>query len=311
MMDAYFQKTDLNIEENVVQAACMVLEEYIEKLENSADDIILPDYWLVPEQRKDNIYSHLHFELFIQIQGINRFFLADSTHDLEPGQMLLVPRDTFHGEKAVEVDGKSMHLLFMVWPDEIALHFGGKVEGTDVPDMVSQRVYFNCRKNDCGSEMIEAIIRRFYTTERRNMDMVRHGLVIFLSYLRDVLSDGAYSSRWGHHSKVDHCRRLIISNLKNRKLTVKSLAKMCDCTPNYLSLIFHKETGLKVTEFINHERLKKVQRLLVRTDYSVSEIAWNCGYDSANYMSRMFKREMETRLGNIVVNTSTVCSSSL
>ena len=77
----------------------------------------------------------------------------------------------------------------------------------------------------------------------------------------------------------------------NEHITLNSLATYCAVTPSYLSLQFHKETNMTVTDYIQNVRLDKAILLLNSTSDSIQEIANLCGFSDSNYFTRIFKKK--------------------
>ncbi|MNN62848.1 HTH-type transcriptional regulator YesS [compost metagenome] len=61
-------------------------------------------------------------------------------------------------------------------------------------------------------------------------------------------------------------------------------------TPNYISLIFKKETGETLTDYITRIRINKAKELLLTTDLKVMEISELVGYENPHYFSTVFKK---------------------
>ena len=61
-------------------------------------------------------------------------------------------------------------------------------------------------------------------------------------------------------------------------------------TPNYLSKVFHEETGMALREYINFCRVEEAKKLLSTTAYSVTEIALMVGFENIPYFSTVFKK---------------------
>ena len=62
------------------------------------------------------------------------------------------------------------------------------------------------------------------------------------------------------------------------KLSIASIAAQVHISPNYLSNIFRKETGVSVNEVIRQEQMKAAARLLRDTDLYLYEISEQLGY---------------------------------
>ena len=57
----------------------------------------------------------------------------------------------------------------------------------------------------------------------------------------------------------------------------------------HLNVLFRKETGVTVKQYISDYRLNLSKKLLCNPHIKVSEIAERCGYSNANYFSKVFR----------------------
>ncbi|MGG1597452.1 response regulator [Paenibacillus naphthalenovorans] len=76
----------------------------------------------------------------------------------------------------------------------------------------------------------------------------------------------------------------------NEPLKVSELAKEIGFTENYLSVLFKRETGETIMDFITRIRMDKARELLKNQHYKVYEIAEKVGYTDTNYFSKLFKK---------------------
>ena len=60
-------------------------------------------------------------------------------------------------------------------------------------------------------------------------------------------------------------------------------------TEYYLTEKFKKETGMSVSQYIRHAKVKRAQVLLESTDMSVREIAENLAFNTVNYFIQSFR----------------------
>ena len=70
---------------------------------------------------------------------------------------------------------------------------------------------------------------------------------------------------------------------------VEFLANKIGLSPNYLSDLLKKETGRSAKEYINYFVIDKAKTLLVKDKVSVSELAYQLGFNYPHYFSRIFK----------------------
>jgi len=92
-----------------------------------------------------------------------------------------------------------------------------------------------------------------------------------------------------HDSLVNQAIEYIKRNLTN-KILVEQICSCIGTNPSTLNFKFRREFNLSVGQFIIHERIKKAQKLLIGTSYSVSEIAAKCGFQDVYYFSNTFKK---------------------
>jgi two-component system, response regulator YesN len=61
-------------------------------------------------------------------------------------------------------------------------------------------------------------------------------------------------------------------------------------TPNYLSKLFNKETGLTIRDYINQLRIDEAKKFLHATSKAISTIAMDVGFENVSYFSTVFKK---------------------
>lgn len=83
----------------------------------------------------------------------------------------------------------------------------------------------------------------------------------------------------------------IKKNYDDKELKIDYIASYVGLSSARLSVIFKKETGKTINEFITGIRIKKSKELLETGEYKVYEIAAMVGYGSSQYFSQIFYLE--------------------
>ena len=86
------------------------------------------------------------------------------------------------------------------------------------------------------------------------------------------------------------CRCLdYIDHHLQQPLTVDLLAKALGLSNSYVSIIFKRETGIAVSEYIQRKRVDTAKMLLQYTEFSCLEIAEYLCFSSDSHFSRVFR----------------------
>lgn len=76
----------------------------------------------------------------------------------------------------------------------------------------------------------------------------------------------------------------------DEKLTVSKLSKMAYMSESGFYRAFKNEMGRSPVDFINQERIKLATGLLREGNLSIQDVALQCGFNSASYFTRRFKK---------------------
>ncbi|HZJ82932.1 MAG TPA: AraC family transcriptional regulator [Clostridia bacterium] len=79
----------------------------------------------------------------------------------------------------------------------------------------------------------------------------------------------------------------------NRPLTVSEIADTFNYNANYLSNLFRDKTGYSLVKFINKSKISKAKELLLETDKTIKEIAFDLGFSDDKYFLKVFKMYMD------------------
>jgi AraC-like DNA-binding protein len=75
------------------------------------------------------------------------------------------------------------------------------------------------------------------------------------------------------------------------KLSLSQLAKAAGLSPSYLSRLFHKETGMTISEYITRKRVEAAENMLKFSDHSCIEISNYLCFSSESHFIQVFKKQ--------------------
>lgn len=132
-----------------------------------------------------------------------------------------------------------------------------------------------------------------YNTGIENDDILFQSLILKLIY---ILNQNAthvikLTQKSNNHKTIERVLEYINSNL-SADLTLEKLASAANFNAIYFHKLFKASTGKTLHEYIEEQRIKKSINMLISTDMTLTQIAYECGFSSQSYFSYAFKRRM-------------------
>ncbi|MBQ9805211.1 MAG: helix-turn-helix transcriptional regulator [Clostridia bacterium] len=78
----------------------------------------------------------------------------------------------------------------------------------------------------------------------------------------------------------------------DRDFSLEEVAAFVGISKYYLSREFHRYTGYPFVAYVNRTRCKKAQQMLADERLEIQEIGKRCGFESASYFARAFRRHI-------------------
>jgi two-component system response regulator YesN len=175
--------------------------------------------------------------------------------------------------------------------------FAGLFEpfAAEQPDLLRARLY-----EFVGAVMDAAILgggdeKRLSERVPRYFDEIEHfkGLQGLGDWMGRVVAETAGSVvrvREKRSKSLIQAARAYIDTNYASALSYKDVARHICISPSYFLSLFKQETGLTFVDYLTALRVERAKALLSGTDKSVTEIAYEVGFNNANYFSSTFKR---------------------
>lgn len=141
-----------------------------------------------------------------------------------------------------------------------------------------------------NSDRIRKIFERIcecHVSERAENELLQQGLLLELVY--SISFPGSIGKSKGRNKAVEKALRYIESNLTS-ELSLERVATEVKFAPSYFHKLFKASTGKPLHQYIEDLRIEKAIDLLITTEMTLTQIAYECGFSSQSYFSYAFKR---------------------
>lgn len=107
------------------------------------------------------------------------------------------------------------------------------------------------------------------------------------------VADGASALQLSlqHAGELSRMLAAYVAEHYTAALSREEISDALRVSPNHLSRVFRRDTGMTPWQYLNQYRIVQAQQLLLATELSVTEIAQSVGYNDAAYFVRVFHKE--------------------
>ena len=132
-----------------------------------------------------------------------------------------------------------------------------------------------------------------YNTGITNDDILLQSFILKLIYILSENSASVVKStpKSNNHKTIERTLEYINNNLST-DITLERLASAANFNAIYFHKLFKASTGKTLHEYVEDQRVKKAINLLISTNLTLTQIAYECGFSSQSYFSYAFKRKM-------------------
>ena len=238
------------------------------------------------EWSMSDLHSHDYFEIYCLLKGERRYFLEDKIFDISAPTICILPPFTPHKTEG----GAYRRININVSPDilserekryllDLGEHTAFKIEESKAKLFISLLEESALKANHAPGG--EALTIHFV-----------HVLISILH--QDALTPYHFSNSSSAPKKDISAMRAVkyINNHFNEDFTLLELCNRIFVSKNTLCSDFRRCMHCTVMEYRTFIRVVKAKELLSSTKKSISDIAFECGFSSANYFGLIFKKSV-------------------
>lgn len=151
-------------------------------------------------------------------------------------------------------------------------------------------------------QVLDECITKIDTELQENIDVHSQAIIVstielMLNYCTRFYGRQFITRKTTNNSVVAQVEKILngyfsTANTNNQGLpTVKFLADKVNLSPNYLSDLLKKETGKNTQDHIHFHVIEEAKNILLSTNKSAGEIAYQLGFEYPQYFTKLFKQK--------------------
>ncbi len=230
---------------------------------------------------------------------MTKFRYGQQNYDFDEGVMFfMAPQQVFRIEAEKNPSAERSGWMLMIHPDFLW--------NTPLADMLGKNEFFDYSVNEAlflsekEKETLNTIVRTIEQEYHSVIDAFSKQIIIL--QIETLLH---YSERFYHrqfitreksnHEILSRLNTLLSAHFNSDDLiskglpSVKSVAEELNVSPKYLSSLLKVLTGRSTQQHIHEKLIEKAKEKLSITNLSVSEIAYQLGFEHSQSFSKLFK----------------------
>ncbi|MBR6792863.1 MAG: helix-turn-helix transcriptional regulator [Clostridia bacterium] len=233
------------------------------------------------------VHEHAYYEIYFLISGKRRYLMRDTVYDVEPRDLVLIPKNQLHRAVSATKEGYDRYVVYFTdHQAEQLMELMGKRNFETLIHQgcirLPQQIY-----NEVLQELKQ--LQHLQDTQPPYADALSTHL--FQGIMLQFLQHGIKKERLNGIAaeKVQLITQYISHNYKE-EITLSSAAEMAGFEKTYFSKLFRSITGFGFQDYLLQTRILAAEPLLKDPTRSINDVAEACGFSSGNYFGDVFKR---------------------
>lgn len=240
-----------------------------------------------------SMHWHEHIQIYEVIDGAGFLHCNAKKYDIFQGDMLIINPNELHRLENVS------SLAFRMITINLSFIASSTYDSCQLkylePIMNNQIIFRNYVNKDTSLLACLRTIFEEYTNKGMVYELAVKAQIynfIVLLLRKDVsvcINEKESIKRTSQMIKYQKIFEYIEEHISEH-LDVPTISKMFYISDSHFCRLFKQITGKTFTEYINILRIEIASRLLMESELSITEIAYHCGFNDANYFGRLIKK---------------------
>jgi AraC family transcriptional activator of pobA len=262
--------------------------------------ISIVDYAKLHRNTNENSTTFLFGYYTISLKrGVSKMFYGQQQYDFDEGVLyFMAPNQILRVNNSPNENLKRSGWLLLIHPDFLwNTPLAKKIKQYEFFDYsVNEALFLSEKEEEILNNIIQNIRQEYHTNiDKFSQDIIISQIETLLNYSERFYHRQFITRKITNHQILDRLEKLLADYFENDYLTTKGLptvqyiADTLNISPSYLSGLLKVLTGQSTQQHVHDKLIQKAKEKLSTTDLSVSEIAYELGFEHPQSFSKFFK----------------------
>ncbi len=237
-------------------------------------------------------HFHPQYELTYMVRSSGLRYVGDSMHPFEKGDLVLVGKNVPHSWKTMDAKSEHVKCIIIQWDETLLKDWLGKPELTPIKTLLQK-----------SSHGISFDLETSLSLEKQFISIVHQApferLLTFLDILHTLATKSSFELLAGPgfgralSSKESHRVNVINNYIKDNihdHHSLEVISEKLSLSKEAFCRFFKKTFDKTFSNYVNEYKVTIASKMLIETDFSVSEIGYRSGFNNLSFFHRQFNR---------------------
>jgi AraC family transcriptional regulator, transcriptional activator of pobA len=233
-------------------------------------------------------------------RGVSKMFYGQQEYDFDEGVLYFMAPNQVLRVNNNQPESQRSGWLLLIHPDFLwNTSLATKIKHYDFFDYsVNEALFLSDKEEGILNNIIQNIRQEYHTNiDKYSQDIIISQIETLLNYSERFYQRQFITRKISNHQVLDRLEHLLneyfdSSNIIEKGLpTVQFVADALNVSPGYLSGLLKVLTGQSTQQHIHEKLIEKAKEKLSTTNLSVSEIAYELGFEHSQSFSKLFKNK--------------------
>ncbi|SHF72615.1 transcriptional regulator, AraC family [Mariniphaga anaerophila] len=230
-------------------------------------------------------------------RGVSKMFYGQQQYDFDEGVLyFMAPNQILRTNNSLNENRSGWLLLIhpdFLWNTSLATKIK-KYEYFDYS--VNEALFLSEKEEDILNNIVQNIQQEYHSNiDKFSQDIIISQIETLLNYSERFYQRQFITRKISNHEILARLEKLLANYFNQEELIIKGLPKVQDIadalhiSPKYLSGLLKTLTGQSTQQHIHNKLIEVAKEKLSTTNLSVSEIAYELGFEHSQSFSKLFK----------------------
>lgn len=240
-----------------------------------------------------------YYSISLKRNFSGKFKYGQQEYDFDSGMMVFIaPGQILNIMHTPEEARNASGFLLLIHPDFFwKTTLVQKIKTFEFFDYsVNEALFLSEKEEQVILNLLQNVEQEYHTNiDRFSQDIIVSLIETLLNYSERFYKRQFITRQITSHQIIDELQKLLTDYFLREDLasaglpSVLSMADSLHVSPNYLSGLLKELTGLTTQHHIHEKLIERAKQLLSTTPLSVSEIAYQLGFEHSQSFSKLFK----------------------